>query len=256
MKRTALAVQAGKAIPYGDRATLEAVLTRTFATIHAEFQPVVSLRTKSVLGYEALMRCDETLFSSYGALLVAAERVGWRTALSRVLYQRIGQDCGDLPDGALLFVNIHPLDAQESLLTGSGASLEAIARNVVLDVRESVSGDHLGALAAALPRLRGAGFRVAVDNVGTGTSNFEIFAKLSPDYAKLDRGTYAGITTDPSRQRIVRALYAMFASLGVPLIAEGVETAAERDALLAAGADLAQGNLFGAPSTRFAMPAF
>lgn len=256
MKRTALAMQAGKAIPYGDRATLEAVLTRTFATIRAEFQPVVSLRKKTVLGYEALMRCDETLFSSYGALLAAAERVGWRTALSRTLYQRIAQDCSDLPDGALLFVNIHPLDAQESLLTGSGAPLEPIARNVVLDVRESVAGELLGALAAALPGLRGAGFRIAIDNVGTGTSGLDIFTRLSPDFAKLDRTAYAGIEKDKARQRTVRAIYAMFASLELPLIAEGVETTAERDALLAAGADLAQGNLFGAPSTGFAMPAF
>jgi EAL domain-containing protein (putative c-di-GMP-specific phosphodiesterase class I) len=256
MKRTALAAQAGKAIPYGDRATLEAVLTRTFATIRAEFQPIVSLKKKKVLGYEALMRCDETLFSSYGALLAAAERVGWRTALSRTLYQRIAQDCSDLPEGALLFVNIHPLDAQESLLTGSGAQLEPIARNVVLDVRESVAGELLGALAAAIPALRGAGFRISIDNVGTGTSGLEIFTRLSPDFAKLDRTAYAGIEKDKGRQRTVRAIYAMFASLELPLIAEGVETAGERDALLAAGADLAQGNLFGAPSTRFAPPTF
>jgi EAL domain-containing protein (putative c-di-GMP-specific phosphodiesterase class I) len=256
MKRTALTAQAGKAIPYGDRATLEAVLTRTFATIHAEFQPVVSLKKKSVFGYEALMRCDETLFSSYSALLAAAERIGWRTALSRVLYQRIAQDCSDMPEGALLFVNIHPLDAQESLLTGSGAPLEPIARNIVLDVRESVAGEQLGALATALPKLRGAGFRIAIDNVGTGVSGLEIFSRLAPDFAKLDRTTYMGIEKDPARQRTVRAIYAMFASLEVPLIAEGVESAGERDALLAAGADLAQGNLFGAPSTRFAVPAF
>ncbi len=256
MKRTALAMQSGKSIPHGDRATLEAVLTRTFATIRAEFQPVVSLKKKNVLGYEALMRCDETLFSSYSALLAAAERVGWRTALSRTLYQRIAQDCSQMPEGSLLFVNIHPLDAQESLLTGSGASLEAIARNVVLDVRESVAGEQLGALAAAMPKLRGAGFRIAIDNVGTGTSGLDIFTRLSPEFAKLDRSAYVGIDKDKNRLRTVRAMYAMFASLELPLIAEGVETATERDALLSAGADLAQGNLFGAPSTRFESATF
>jgi EAL domain-containing protein (putative c-di-GMP-specific phosphodiesterase class I) len=256
MKRTALAVQAGKAIPYGDRQTLEAVLTRTFATIRAEFQPLVSMKKKSVLGYEALMRCDETLFASYGALLAAAERVGWRTALSKTLYQRIAQDCSDMPEGALLFVNIHPLDAQESLLTGSGAPLEPIAQSVVLDVRESVAGEQLTALAAALPELRGAGFRIAIDNVGTGTSGLEIVSRLTPDFAKLDRSAYIGIDKDTKRQRTVRAIYAMFASLDVPLIAEGVESAAERDALVSAGADLAQGNLFGAPSKKFETPAF
>jgi EAL domain-containing protein (putative c-di-GMP-specific phosphodiesterase class I)/CheY-like chemotaxis protein len=255
MKRTALAVQAGKAIPYGDRATLEAVLTRTFATIRAEFQPVVSMKKKSVLGYEALMRCDEQLFASYGALLIAAERIGWRTALSKTIYQRIAQDCSDMPEGALLFVNIHPLDAQEALLTGSGAPLEPIAPSVVLDVRESVAGDQLNALSSALPDLRGAGFRIAIDNVGTGTTGLEIVSRLTPDFAKLDRSAYVGIEKDTKRQRTVRAIYVMFASLDVPLIAEGVESAAERDALVAAGADLAQGNLFGAPSKRFESPA-
>ncbi len=256
LKRAALALQAGKNIPYGDRATLEAVLTRTFATIHAEFQPVVSMREKKVIGYEALMRCDETLFASYAALLIAAERIGWRNALSRTLYQRIAQDCSDLPEGALLFVNIHPLDAQEALLAGSGAPLEPIARAVVLDVSESVAGEQLGALAAALPDLRGAGFRIAIDNVGTGSSGLDIFSRLNPEFAKLDRSVYAGIEKDPGRQRTVRAMYAMFQSLGVPLIAEAVESVAERDALVAAGADLAQGNLFGAPSKRFETPTF
>jgi EAL domain-containing protein (putative c-di-GMP-specific phosphodiesterase class I)/CheY-like chemotaxis protein len=256
LKRTALAVQAGKAIPYGDRQTLEAVLTRTFVTIRAEFQPVVSMKRKSLLGYEALMRCDETLFASYGALLIAAERIGWRTALSKTIYQRIAQDCSDMPEGALLFVNVHPLDAQERLLTGSGAPLEPIAPSVVLDVRESVAGEQLNALSSALPDLRGAGFRIAIDNVGTGTTGLEIVSRLSPDFAKLDRSAYAGIEKDTTRQRTVRAIFAMFASLEVPLIAEGVETAGERDALLAAGADLAQGNLFGAPSKRFETPAF
>jgi EAL domain-containing protein (putative c-di-GMP-specific phosphodiesterase class I) len=255
MKRTALALQTGNKIPYGDRATLEAVLTRTFATIHAEFQPVVSVREKRVIGYEALMRCDETLFSSYRALLGAAERVGWRTALARTIYQRIGQDCSDLPEGALLFVNMHPLDAQESLLAGSGAPLEPIAGSVVLDVSENVAGEQLAALTSALPGLRGAGFRISIDNVGTGQSGLDIFNRLSPDFAKLDRTVYAGIEKDTNRQRMVRAMYAMLGSLEVPLIAECVETTAERDALLAAGADLAQGNLFGAPSKRFEPPA-
>src|ERR1019366_8353261 len=91
----------------------------------------------------------------------------------------------------------------------------------------------------------------AIDNVGSGTSGLDIYDRLSPDFAKLDRSAFAGIGTSPNRQRTVRAIYAMFASLEVPLIAEGVETAEERDALLAVGADLAQGNLFGAPSKRF-----
>ena len=71
-----------------------------------------------------------------------------------------------------------------------------------------------------MPALRGAGFRIAIDNVGTGISGLDNFGKLSPDFAKLDRSAYAGIEKDANRQRTVRAMYAMLASLEVPLIAD------------------------------------
>jgi EAL domain-containing protein (putative c-di-GMP-specific phosphodiesterase class I)/CheY-like chemotaxis protein len=254
MKRAALQSQSGETLGDGDRTKLEAVVTRALGTIHAEFQPVVSLKKKKVIGYEALMRCDETLFSSYKALLKAAERLGMRTALAQTIYKRIAQDCGDMPEGVILFVNAHPLDAQESLLTGSRAPLEPIANSVVLDVRASVGGEQLRSLEVALPDLRGAGFRVAIDNLGMGLSGLDIFDRLSPDFAKLDRCAFEGIASNPGRQRTVRALYAMFGSLEVPLVAQGVETKEERDALIAAGADLAQGNLFGPPSREFQQP--
>ena len=66
----------------------------------------------------------------------------------------------------------------------------------------------------------------------------------------------AGLDSDPKKEKIVRAMYAMCAVLGVPIIAEGVETPGERQALIALGADLAQGNEFGAPANSFAVPVF
>ena len=79
---------------------------------------------------------------------------------------------------------------------------------------------------------------------------------LSPEFAKLDRTMFAGLDADPSRRRMAAAMYALCRELEVPLIAEGVETAGERDALAALGADLAQGNVFGKPTREFAPPHF
>ncbi len=255
-KRTALAKTSTEALPYGDRATLEAVLKRAFDTIRVVFQPVVSMREERLVGYEALMRCDETLFASYGVLLAAADRIGWRTTLSRTIYQRIAQTCSELPEGALLFVNIHPRDAQEGLIMGGDAPLEPIARQVVLEVSEHAPTDQLDALAAQTPKLRSAGFRIAIDDLGTGPSGLSTFGRLTPEFTKLDRSMLAGLDSDPKKEKIVRAMYAMCAVLGVPIIAEGVETPGERQALMALGADLAQGNEFGAPASSFVAPVF
>lgn len=255
-KRTALAKTSTEALPYGDRATLEAVLKRAFDTIRVVFQPIVSMREERLVAYEALMRCDETLFASYKVLLAAADRIGWRTTLSRTIYQRIAQACSELPEGALLFVNIHPQDAQEGLIMGGDAPLEPIARQVVLEVSEHAPADQLDGLAAQAPKLRSAGFRIAIDDLGTGPSGLSTFGRLTPEFTKLDRSMLAGLDSDPKKEKIVRAMYAMCAVLGVPIIAEGVETPGERQALIALGADLAQGNEFGAPANSFAVPVF
>jgi EAL domain-containing protein (putative c-di-GMP-specific phosphodiesterase class I) len=254
LRRQALAKTTKDALPFGDRATLEAVLKRAFETIRIVFQPIVSMTQKRLIGYETFLRCDEMLFASYGALLAAADRIGWRTTLSKTIYHRIGHECADLPDGALLFVNIHPLDAQEGMIVGGEAPLEPIARSIVLEVSEHAPPEQIDALAASVPKLRSAGFRIAVDDLGTGSSSLVAFTRLSPDFAKLDRTLLAGLDVDPQRQKVVRAMYALCGELGVPLIAEGVETASERESLRALGADYAQGNVFGAPSEEFKPP--
>ncbi|MBI3567225.1 MAG: EAL domain-containing protein [Gemmatimonadetes bacterium] len=255
-KRDAFAKQSRESLPYGDRATLEAVLNQAFGTIHVVFQPVVSMKEQKLIGYEALMRCDEALFASYGALLQAADRIGWRTALERTIYQRIAAACTELPEGALLFVNVHPHDAQEGLLVGGEAPLEPIARSVVLEVSEHASVEQLDAMAGQIDKLRGAGFRIAVDDVGTGAAGLLAFARMAPDFVKLDRTLLAGLDKDADRHRLVRGMYALAREIGVPMIAEAVETAGERDALVKIGAELMQGNLFGKPTGTFAAAIF
>ena len=255
-KREALTGGVKKTVSLSERADLEAVLKRAFDTIRVVFQPVVSTKEKKLFGYEALMRCDETLFSSYASLLAAAERVAWRPLMARTIYQRIATSCTELPDGAVLFVNVHPFDAQEGLLTGAESPLEPLARSIVLDISDKAPRMQIDSFANSLPALRGAGFRVAVDDVGTGSSGMTVFSKLQPDFMKLDGAFVTGVAGDAAASRMARGMYAFCRELQVPVIAEGVESREERDALMAMGADLAQGNVFGAPAAEFAQPAF
>jgi len=255
-KREALLSGPRKAVSLNERADLEAVLKRAYETIRIAFQPVVSIAQRKLVGYEALMRCDETLFASYGALLTASDRVAWRPLMARTIYQRIATACADLPDGALLFVNVHPFDSQEGLLTGPDAPLEPLGQSIVLEVSDHASVGHVESFANSVPALRGAGYRIAVDDLGTGPSGMTVFTRLSPDFVKLDRAFVSALGSDDAALRMARGMYALCHQLGVPVIAEGVETAAQRDALASMGADLAQGNVFGEPAPGFAPPIF
>ncbi|MBM4192829.1 MAG: EAL domain-containing protein [Gemmatimonadetes bacterium] len=255
-KRDALTSGGRKTVTLNERADLEASLTRAFDTISIAFQPIVSMKARTLVGYEALMRCDESLFASYHSLLAAAERVAWRPILARTIYQRIAAGCSQLPEGALLFVNVHPFDAQEGLLTGSEAPLEPLGRNIVLDVSDQTPLERIDAFANSVHALRGAGYRIAIDDLGTGASGLRSFTKLSPDFVKLDRSVYVGVETDDAQSKVARAMFALCRELGVPVIAECVETATEREALRRMGADMAQGRAFGAPASGFTTPQF
>ena len=257
LKRSALTSSAKTGIeplPFGDRATLEAALTRDFDRITIVFQPIVSVSSRTVLGYEALTRGAEDLFATHAQVQEAAERIGWRPAFARTVLRRIGESIADLPERALLFVNMHPMDAQDGLLVGSDAPLEPIARSVVLEVSERCPADQLLAVARAAERLRGAGYRLAIDDLGTGPSGLAASARLAPTFAKLDRSLFVGLDRDPACAQVVRAMVALCHELRTTVIAAGVETAGERDALAATGIDLMQGNFFSTPAKGFVTP--
>jgi EAL domain-containing protein (putative c-di-GMP-specific phosphodiesterase class I) len=96
-------------------------------------------------------------------------------------------------------------------------------------------------------RLRSLGFRLAVDDLGSGYSGLASFACLEPDFVKLDRGLIHGIDREPVKKKVVGSIVSVSRDLGVTVIAEGIETAAERDAAAEAGADLLQGFFFRRP---------
>lgn len=105
--------------------------------------------------------------------------------------------------------------------------------------------DHLMAIISA---YRQRGFRVALDDFGTGYANLDMLADLHPDKLKLDRRLVADCDRDPRRQALIEATVTLARRLGLTLIAEGVETAAEARWLLGVGIGLQQGYYFARPA--------
>jgi EAL domain-containing protein (putative c-di-GMP-specific phosphodiesterase class I)/CheY-like chemotaxis protein len=256
LKREAFALQSNSVLPVDDREQLERTFSRAIERLQIVFHPILSMKERQAIGYEALVRSDEAALSQPIALLDTAGLLGRHEDLTRAIYTRIGERAVDLPDGRLLFVNVHPPDLLDPSLHGMGSPLAPYADRIVLEITERASIERMGDITDVVRDLRLLKYRLAVDDLGTGYAGLASFTQLSPDLVKLDRSLITGIHSNPVKQRVVKAMNTLCADLGMKVISEGVETAAERDALMELGADLLQGYLFGQPSAKFEEPTF
>jgi EAL domain-containing protein (putative c-di-GMP-specific phosphodiesterase class I) len=119
--------------------------------------------------------------------------------------------------------------------------------SLVLEMTETVLIQDPETAAARLQELRRLGVRLAVDDFGTGYSSLSYLRQFSVDILKVDRSFVATITDAVAIPPIVRGLLDLGRTLGLEIIAEGVEYDVQREVLLAQGCDLAQGFLFARP---------
>lgn len=125
-----------------------------------------------------------------------------------------------------------------------------------LELTERVLMDDIEAVKQALRRLKRLGVRVAIDDFGTGHSSLTHLRELAVDKIKIDRSFVAGLPADPGAQAIARAVVQLAHGLNLTVTAEGVETEAQRQALLAMGCDELQGFLISRPLTAGALSAW
>jgi EAL domain-containing protein (putative c-di-GMP-specific phosphodiesterase class I)/ActR/RegA family two-component response regulator len=256
LKREALELLGGGPALLGDRASLEARFASALEQLWMAYQPIVSWRERRIFGYEALLRSGDPALKNPGEFLEVAERLERLHDLGRAIRARVAQAAHEAPEDALLFVNLHASDLNDDELFAAQSSLAPIARRLVLEVTERASMDAVKNPAARTQDLRAMGFRIAVDDLGAGYAGLTSFMQLEPEFAKLDMSLVRGIDTDPRRQSIVRSMKLLCDELNMLVVAEGVETASERDMLVGLGCDLLQGYLFARPDRGFAKVAF
>jgi EAL domain-containing protein (putative c-di-GMP-specific phosphodiesterase class I) len=146
---------------------------------------------------------------------------------------------------------LHSADLNDEELYSPDAPLSKIAARVVLEVTERASLYEVKNLTEGVRKLKALGFQIAIDDLGAGYAGLTSFTQLEPEVAKLDMSLVRGVDADPRRQSIVRSMKGLCDDLGMLVVAEGVETAAERDTLAELGCDLLQGYLFARPGRGF-----
>jgi len=210
---------------------------------HPVFQPMVDLATRGPIGYEALTRFDDG--TPPDVVFAEARRCGLEQELESVTLRAAVAASGGLPVERFLSLNVSPA----LILAGDElrAILAARTRPIVLEVTEHDTIHDYGALRSAFVAL-GSGLRLAVDDAGAGVANFNHLVELRPQFVKVDIGLVRGVNADLTRQALIVALLHFAGATDCQVVAEGIETEAERAVLEKLEIPFGQGYLFGRPA--------
>lgn len=218
------------------------------------FQPIINIKTRTVVAYEALLRTDEESLKRPDIFIATAERLDRIHELGRQVRSMVATAAKDAPPDALLFVNVHGLELTDEELFSSTAPLAAFAPRVVLEITERIGIDAVAG-PTRVAMLRKQGYRIAVDDLGAGYAALGALATLEPEIVKLDMSLVRDIDQHPTKRRVVGAIATLCRELGSKVVAEGVETVGEANAVIEAGVELLQGYLYARPERGFATPA-
>jgi diguanylate cyclase (GGDEF)-like protein len=196
--------------------------------IDVVFQPIWDLPSNRLLGVEALARPHADYgFAGPADAFDAAHQLGLVHALDRLCVDRALRRTSELPDGVLLFLNISPrtldLDADGSHWFAEAATAHGVDPTcVVIEVTERM-GSRTDRVIDSIRHLRARGFRIAIDDMGSGNSGLEMLRELEPEYVKLDRSVVVGALTDRHARGILMGVTAFAHETGASVIAEGIE---------------------------------
>lgn len=216
------------------------------------FQPIFDAHTGQPAAYEALMRPDYPTLHSPGLVVESAIELGEQYAIERLTlfhgtaaFQKLRQS-GKISPDALLFINsianVHLTDAD---MQEFNTLYGEIRPSIVVEITEE---EQMTSESLRTKRRQAGPVSFALDDYGNGYSNENALLELAPRYVKMDIRIVRDIDSNPDKQQILRNAIAYAHPRGMKIVAEGVETAAELQTVLALGVDLLQGYFLARPA--------
>ena len=216
------------------------------------YQPIVDLARREVFAHEALVRGPQ---GESAASVLAQVNDANRYRFDQSCRVKAIKGAAEIGLRERLSINFLP-NAIYRPEVCIRTTLEAARTHsfpldrIIFEVTEGEQVNDGPWFASILREYKRSGFLTAIDDFGAGYAGLKLLADFQPDLIKLDMDLIRHIDTDPVRRKIVGHMMRMCADLGVVVVAEGVETCAERDALLDLGIYLMQGFLFARPAFR------
>lgn len=222
------------------------------------FQPIVEVKTREIYGFEALSRGpkNSNLFSPINLFNIAIEHgcLFELDLLARKLaIQEYANRKHEHNDKAKLFLNI----SVASLLVDnheSGSTLNILdmfdikPSQVVIEITELQPVKDINSFILAINHYQKMGFKVAIDDLGSGYNGLKLWTDVKPDFVKIDKHFIDGIDIDANKYRFMETVMTLAKSLGTKIIAEGVETEKQLKVLEELRVDFVQGFLLKRPS--------
>jgi EAL domain-containing protein (putative c-di-GMP-specific phosphodiesterase class I)/GGDEF domain-containing protein len=209
------------------------------------YQPILDLRSREVLGYEALSRGPPGDFHTPEVLFSTAYETDLIWRLERLCRQRALRAMGRLDRKQVMFVNMEPLSIFDPELP-TGVPPRHLGR-LVLEITERAAIKDLSTFRQAVQVVKAAGFRFAIDDVGSAYAGLRVISEIQPQFIKLDMELTRGAQDSRVKMQLLGAVAGFCRDAGVPIIVEGVETREELAAVASVGVHFVQGYLFGRP---------
>lgn len=215
------------------------------------FQPIVDLASGRIIGHEALSRGPAgTEIESPSVMFDLARdfRLAWD--LQALCIRNVEPILEDLCDQGLLFFNLEAGFIQELVHRGTDVLKPFLhcGSQVVLEVTERGAIRDFVTFRRALHELKQMGFRIAIDDCGSGYATLEAVAELRPDFLKVGHSLFHGVEADPVRRRIVELVARCAETIDAISIAEAIETEEQLSVCRELNIDLGQGYIFAHPA--------
>lgn len=230
--------------------------TRFDTQFDMAFQPIVSMSKQTIFAHEALVRGPNG--EGAGTILSAVNdqnRYNFDQALRKTAIQR----ASELGMNEHLSINFMPNAVYEprnciQATLWAAEKYDFPIERIIFEFTEGEQIADLDHVKTIVSEYKKMGFLTAIDDFGAGFAGLGLLADLQPDLIKIDMGLIRNIDQDLVRSSIVEGIVGTATKLGIQIIAEGIESEAERDALVDMGIDLLQGYLFARPSFRAITP--
>jgi diguanylate cyclase (GGDEF)-like protein len=238
------------------RRLIELELRAAVATdaIEVYFQPIVSVSTRQIVGFEALARWRSALLGpvSPAEFIPIVEEIGLMEEMGAAILRRACKACAGWPEEVSVSVNLSSTQFRsghlEKTILGALAAANLAPERLDLEITESILLEDRGDTRRTLQDLRAQGLRVSLDDFGTGYSSLSYLFSFPLDRIKIDRSFTMGLGIQERASVLVEGVSAMSRRLGMSVLIEGVETAKQLRMIEALGTIAeAQGYLFSRP---------
>ena len=225
--------------------------------IYTVFQPIVSLKSGSVFGYEALSRISLTECElNIEQLFELAHEKDMLWDLEKLCRTKALENLTAKPDSAMIFLNvdaniIYDQDFKSGFTAERLSKYNIPTQNVVFEITEKTAVTDAKLFSSSVNHYKNQNFKIAIDDFGSGHSGLNRVCAISPEFIKIDMQLVRGIDTDSVRKSAVIAMIDFCRQAGISVIAEGIETEAELDTLIKIGVNYGQGYYLARPSRDF-----